>query len=124
MFFVNTNKIELKLKKYFQRRLSEVDTEIEIYKNQNLTEIAKILAEYELKCNRQWNQLEHDYHQGRQDKMIELAKLDGEIKAKSEQFLFILQEKDKLIETLKQTISVISQRNNEENGTKINNVNN
>lgn len=68
-------------------------------------EVAEYKAKILLECRDDFRHLEHEYHQARETKGIELAKIIAEIETKKGMYEKMLAEKDKTIEQLTKVIS-------------------
>ena len=82
--------VEAQISLHRRRRMLEVDAEIQYYKLKRMEEV----VELEKTCHKQLAVYEHTFHQTKEDKGIELAKLE----AKIEIFNEIGDYKDKIIE--------------------------
>ena len=82
--------VEAQISLHRRRRILEVDAEIQDYKLKRMEEV----VELEKTCHKQLAVYEHTFHQTKEDKGIELAKLE----AKIEIFNEIGDYKDKIIE--------------------------
>ena len=78
--------------------------QLELREKEALIDLHLKLAELQKDCNAQVNQLEHDYHQKKEDYGIALANA----KASAESMKLIMEEKDKLITLLRQTVAELS----------------
>jgi hypothetical protein len=90
------------LKQYFEERKIELDKELDVY-------YKKKQLEFEIMSAQQLGIYEHEFHYSKEQKGIQLAKLDAEIAFKSASLKDeIIKDKDKTIETLKEVINSLA----------------
>lgn len=87
---VQKEKVEAEVTLYRRRRMLEVEADIQNTKLKRLKEVADL----EILCHKQLAEYEHTFHQTKEDRGVELAKLEAKIEALKENG----DCKDKLIE--------------------------
>ena len=93
--------VEADISLYRRRRMLDVDAEIQNYELKRMKEV----VELEKTCHKQLAEYEHTFHQTKQDRGIELAKLEAKIEVLKENGDF----KDKLIESKDEEIARLVQ---------------
>lgn len=91
-------------KKYVDKKKSEIDRELELYKREQTLAIREELAKCRDALKNDWSSMEHEYHSARQKKETEIAKLDALIEAKQD----ILKQDNEVCHFLKGIITDLS----------------
>jgi chorismate mutase len=81
-----------------------IDKELDLYRRENLLKIKEEIAEARQALVSDWSEIEHKYHSTRQDKEVELARLDALIEARKE----TRQTDDTIIQFLKGIIETLA----------------
>ncbi len=81
MFGINKKeKIDSDLELYRKRKLLDIDKDLEDYRSLKRKE----LSEFSQTCYKELGEYEHTYHYSKEEKGIELAKIEASIEAKKE----------------------------------------
>ncbi len=81
MFGINKKeKIDSDLELYKKRKLLDIEKELEYYRSSKGTD----MLEFAMTCYKELGEYEHTYHFAKEEKGIELAKIEASIEAKKE----------------------------------------
>jgi hypothetical protein len=102
--FSSKSDVDSQLDEYFKVEKARRESDLE-------TEMLQLKAKYEIQCAKDWQNYEHEFHFGKEERGIQLAKLDAEIELKEQLrkvHELVLTEKDKTIALLTELVTTLS----------------
>jgi hypothetical protein len=96
---IEKNRIDREIELYRREKMQNVNIDIENHKIKRLKEIANL----EVECHKQMAEYEHEFHSTKEERGIELAKIEAKIEALNSvepTLVDIIENKDKEIERL------------------------
>lgn len=96
---IEKNRIDREIELYRREQMQNVNIDIENHKIKRLKEIANL----EVECHKQMAEYEHEFHSTKEERGIELAKIEAKIEAMNNiepTSVYIIENKDKEIERL------------------------
>lgn len=96
---IEKNRIDREVELYRREKMQNVNIDIENHKINRLKEIANL----EVECHKQMAEYEHEFHSTKEERGIELAKIEAKIEAMNNiepTSVYIIENKDKEIERL------------------------
>lgn len=111
---IEKNHIDREVELYRREKMQMVNAEIENEKIKRLKEIANL----EIQCHKEMAEYEHEYHSTKEERGIELAKIEAKIEAMNNiepTSVYIIENKDKEIERL---VTIIGSLTNISNKSK------
>lgn len=96
---IEKNRIDREIELYRREKMQMVNADIENQKIKRLKEIANL----EIQCHKEMAEYEHEYHSTKEERGIELAKIEAKIEAMNNiepTSVYIIENKDKEIERL------------------------
>lgn len=96
---IERNRIDREIELYRREKMQNVNIDIENHKIKRLKEIANL----EVECHKQMAEYEHEFHSTKEERGIELAKIEAKIEAMNNiepTSVYIIENKDKEIERL------------------------
>ena len=96
---IEKNRIDRELELYRREKMQNVNIDIENHKIKRLKEIANL----EVECHKQMAEYEHEFHSTKEERGIELAKIEAKLEAMNNiepTLVDIIENKDKEIERL------------------------
>lgn len=96
---IERNRIDREIELYRREQMQNVNIDIENHKIKRLKEIANL----EVECHKQMAEYEHEFHSTKEERGIELAKIEAKIEALNSiepTLVDIIENKDKEIERL------------------------
>ena len=104
---IERNRIDREVELYRREKMQMVNAEIENEKIKRLKEIANL----EIQCHKEMAEYEHEYHSTKEERGIELAKIEAKIEAMNNiepTSVYIIENKDKEIERLVKIINSLT----------------
>lgn len=96
---IEKNRIDREIELYRREKMQMVNADIENQKIKRLKEIANL----EIQCHKEMAEYEHEYHSTKEERGIELAKIEAKLEAMNNiepTLVDIIENKDKEIERL------------------------
>lgn len=96
---IERNRIDREIELYRREQIQNVNIDIENHKIKRLKEIANL----EVECHKQMAEYEHEFHSTKEERGIELAKIEAKLEAMNNiepTLVDIIENKDKEIERL------------------------
>lgn len=96
---IEKNRIDREVELYRREKMQNVNIDIDNHKIKRLKEIANL----EVECHKQMAEYEHEFHSTKEERGIELAKIEAKIEAMNNiepTSVYIIENKDKEIERL------------------------
>jgi hypothetical protein len=96
---IERNRIDREIELYRREQMQNVNIDIENHKIKRLKEIANL----EVECHKQMAEYEHEFHSTKEERGIELAKIEAKLEAMNNiepTLVDIIENKDKEIERL------------------------
>lgn len=96
---IEKNRIDREIELYRREEMQNVNIDIENHKIKRLKEIANL----EVECHKQMAEYEHEFHSTKEERGIELAKIEAKLEAMNNiepTLVDIIENKDKEIERL------------------------
>ena len=104
---IEKNRIDREIELYRREKMQNVNIDIENHKIKRLKEIANL----EVECHKQMAEYEHEFHSTKEERGIELAKIEAKIEALNSiepTLVDIIENKDKEIERLVNIINSLT----------------
>lgn len=104
---IEKNRIDREVELYRREKMQNVNIDIENHKIKRLKEIANL----EVECHKQMAEYEHEFHSTKEERGIELAKIEAKIEAMNNiepTSVYIIENKDKEIERLVKIINSLT----------------
>lgn len=104
---IERNRIDREVELYRREKMQMVNAEIENEKIKRLKEIANL----EIQCHQEMAEYEHEYHSTKEERGIELAKIEAKLEAMNSiepTLVDIIENKDKEIERLVMIINSLT----------------